>query len=28
MKSGKKYGMFSSGARKLANWEIASAGRK
>ena len=28
MKSGKKYGMFSSGARKNANWEIASAGRK
>ena len=28
MKSGKKYGVFSSGARKNANWEIASAGRK
>ena len=28
MKSGKKYGAFSSGARKNANWEIASAGRK
>lgn len=28
MKSGKKYGMFSSGARKNANWEMASAGRK
>lgn len=28
MKSGKKYGMFSSGARKEANWEIDAAGRR